>query len=284
MQTMLQNQIDRFGEHIFKEGSVVAGLGVNYDNDYKFVKVRDADNSGTTLTLTDAVGKFITGASSNVTAIVIDTVDGSEADTPNTKTLYVKYIDAGTQGTAGNTTFTSGERLVANSGSFSANVISSGVTTGVGSHIKFEEGIVFAKDHFIRIPSANLLLGRYSSNVSYKIGFNLAEQNITSTNDTSLLDPSQGSFNFTAPGADRLKLTPTIAKYELTANTGSDFVELYRVDQGKVAAQLNKPQYSAIRDYLARRTSDINGDFLVSGLNVRLREHLNQANNQGVFK
>ena len=283
MQTMLQNQIDRFGEHIFKEGSVVAGLGVNYDNDYKFVKVRDADNSGTALTLTDAVGKFITGASSNVTAIVIDTVDGSEADTPNTKTLYVKYIDSGTQGTAGNTSFTSGERLVANSGGFSANVISSGVTTGVGSHIKFEEGIVFAKDHFIRIPSANLLLGRYSSNVSYKIGFNLAEQNITSTSDTSLLDPSQGSFNFTAPGADRLKLNPTIAKYELTANTGSNFVELYRVDQGKVAAQLNKPQYSAIKDYLARRTSDINGDFLVSGLNVRLREHLNQANNQGVF-
>ena len=62
MQTMLQNQIDRFGEHIFKEGSVVAGLSVNYDNDYKFVKVRDADSSGTTLTLTDAVGKFITGA------------------------------------------------------------------------------------------------------------------------------------------------------------------------------------------------------------------------------
>ena len=134
MQTILQNQIDRFGEHIFREGSVVTGLEVNYDNQYNFIKVRDADNTGNTLVLSDGVGKYITGATSNVTAIVIDTVDGSEADSPDTKTLYVKYIDTGTQGTAGNTAFTAGERLIANSGSFTANVISSGIVTGSGSH------------------------------------------------------------------------------------------------------------------------------------------------------
>ena len=148
MQTILQNQIDRFGEHIFREGSVVTGLEVNYDNQYNFIKVRDGDNTGNTLVLSDGVGKYITGATSNVTAIVIDTVDGSEADSPDTKTLYVKYIDTGTQGTAGNTAFTAGERLIANSGSFTANVISSGVVTGTGSHIKIDEGILFAKDHY----------------------------------------------------------------------------------------------------------------------------------------
>lgn len=283
MQTILQNQIDRFGEHIFREGSVVSGLEVNYDDEYNFVKVRDGDNTGNTLVLSDGVGKYITGATSNVTAIVIDTIDGSEADSPNTKTLYVKYIDTGTQGTSGNTTFSSGERLIANSGSFTANVISSGVTTGSGSHIKIEEGIIFAKDHFIKIPSANLLLGRYSSNVSYKIGFNIAEEIVTSAGDTSLLDPSQGSFNYTAPGANRLKLTPSVAKYELTANTGDDFVEIYRVQEAHTALNNEKPRYSEIRDYFAQRTHDINGDFIVKGLGVRLREHLEQANNQGVY-
>ena len=283
MQTILQNQIDRFGEHIFKEGSVVTGLEVNYDSDYTFVKVRDGDASGNTITVSDGVGKFITGQTSNVTAIIIDSIDGSEAENPNYKTLYVKYIDTGTQGTAGNTYFTLGERLVANSGSFSANVISTGIATGRGSHIKFDEGIIFAKDHFIRVPSANLLLGRYTSNVSYKVGYNISEDIITSASDTSLLDPSQGSFNYTAPGANRLKLNPAIAKYELTANTGDDFVEIYRIDQSTPSLNSSKPRYSEIRDYLARRTSDINGDFIVKGLGVRLREHLNQANNLGVY-
>ena len=49
MQSMLQNQLDRFGEHIFREGSVVTGLEVNYDDEYNFVKVRDGDNTGNTL-------------------------------------------------------------------------------------------------------------------------------------------------------------------------------------------------------------------------------------------
>lgn len=283
MQTMLQNQIDRFGEHIFKEGSVVAGLGVNYDSDYKYVKVRDEDFQGNTVSVTDFVGYTLRGDTSNVNAIVIDSVSGSEAETPNYKTLYVKYIDSGTQGTSGNTYFTVGEKLVANGGGLYANVVSSSDAIGVGSHISLEEGVIFAKDHFIRIPAQSMLVGRYSSNVSYKIGFDLSETIVTSDDDTTLLDPSQGSFNYTAPGANRLKLTGTLAKYELTANTGDDFVEIYRIDSGRNSVNLEKAQYSDIRDYLARRTSDVNGDFIVKGLGVRLREHLNQANNLGVY-
>ena len=32
LQTILQNQIDRFGEHIFKEGSIVRGNELAYDS------------------------------------------------------------------------------------------------------------------------------------------------------------------------------------------------------------------------------------------------------------
>ena len=282
MQTILQNQIDRFGEHVFKEGSVVTGLSLNYDSNYNFIKVRDSDAGGNTVTVLNLEGKTIRGDSSNVNAIIIGSITGSEADAPNYKTLYVKYIDAGNQGTAGNTYFTAGEKLVSNSG-LTANVISSGVATGIGSYISFDEGVIFAKDHFIRVPAQTLLLGRYTSNVSYRIGFDLAESIITSDDDTSLLDPSQGSFNYTAPGANRLKLTATLAKYDLDANTSANFVDIYRVKNGRTSVNLEKTQYSDIRDYWARRTYDINGDFIVKGLNTRLREHLNQANNQGVY-
>ena len=283
MQTIMQNQVDRFGEHIFKEGSVVTGLGVNYDDDYKFVKVRDADFSGSAITANAFIGATLRGDTSNVNAIVIGSADGSEINAPDYNTLYVKYIDSGTQGTAGNTYFTVSEKLVANNAGLTANVITGAASTGSGSLITFEEGIIFAKDHFIRVPQQSLVVGKYSANVSYKIGFNISEEIVTSDDDTSLLDPSQGSFNYTAPGATRLKLSATLAKYEMTANTGDDFIELYRVKNRIPALNAEKPRYSDIRTYLAQRTNEINGDFVLNGLGVTLREHLNQANNQGVY-
>ena len=282
MQTILQNQIDRFGENIFKEGSVVAGLEVNYDNTYNFVKIRDADQTGNTINVDSFIGSRLTGVTSNISAIVVGALDGAEADAPDYKTFYVKYIDSGSGATAGNTYFSVSEKLNANTGG-SANVISNSPATGLGSYISFGEGVVFAKDHFIRVPAQNMILGRYTSNVNYKIGFNLTETIETSSGDTSLLDPAQGSFNYTAPGADRLKIVPTLVKYELNANTGADFVEIYRTKQGQVQINNEKPRYADIRDYLAKRTYEINGDFIVRGLNVRLREHLAQANNGGVF-
>ena len=41
LQSILQNQIDRFGEHIFKEGSVVRGCELVYESDISYVKLRD---------------------------------------------------------------------------------------------------------------------------------------------------------------------------------------------------------------------------------------------------
>lgn len=283
LQTVLQNQIDRFGEHVFKEGSVVTGIELNFDNKLTFVKVRDNSANGSSVVANNFLNLEVTGATSNIKAVVVDTITGSEAETPNLKTLYVKYLDTGALNTSGNNFFTLGEQLNANSGGYTANVISSSDGVGTGSKLNISEGLIFAKDHFIRIPAQDLLVGRYSANVSYKIGLNLSETIVTSDSDSTLLDPAQGAYNYTAPGANRLKLSGTLSKYSLTANTGSNFVELIRIENGKVISKANKPRYSEIKDYIAKRTSDINGDFLVNGLNVRLREHLNQANNKGVF-
>lgn len=283
LQTILQNQIDRFGEHMFKEGSVVAGLEINYDPNYTYVKIQDRDSANTNVVASNFVNTQIRGDTSNVYAIVVNSVTGSEAETPDLKTLYVKYIDTGGLNTTGNTFFTLGEKIVANTGGYTANVSSESSAVGIGSEITIGEGILFAKDHFIRVPEQSIILGKYSANTSYKIGYNLTESIVTSEDDTTLLDPARGSYNYTAPGANRLKISATLSKYTLTANTGRNFVELYRLEDGIVQLNLEKTQYSTIRDYFARRTHDINGDFIVKGLNVRLREHLNQNNNQGVY-
>jgi hypothetical protein len=44
MQTILQNQIDRFGEHVFKEGAILTGIEPQIEL-VSFVKLRDRDSS-----------------------------------------------------------------------------------------------------------------------------------------------------------------------------------------------------------------------------------------------
>ena len=282
-QSILQNQIDRFAEHVFKEGSVVRGGEMAYDNKIAYIKIRDDDQNGDSVTAASFANTTITGQTSGVTAYVIDSLDGSESGAPNTKTLYVRYTGSGSNNTT--TAALSGEVL--SNGTISANVCTEGVqasnVTGLGSRINFNSGILYAKDHFIRFDEQSTVLGRYSGNVSYKVGYTITESIVTSDSDTTLLDPAQGSYNYTAPGADRLKLTATLTAKALTDTNTEDFVERVRIKNGNIEARGDKPMYSILNEYIARRTYDESGDYIVNGLNVRMREHLNSANNGGVY-
>src|SRR5690349_18789298 len=78
MQTMHQAQIDRFAEHIFKEGSLVSGGMFAIDKNIDYVKINDTDNIGNPISLNNYVGSVITGATNNITAYVVAVADGSE--------------------------------------------------------------------------------------------------------------------------------------------------------------------------------------------------------------
>ena len=91
LQTILQNQIEQFGDHMFKHGAQVIPGAVTYDSEYYSVKVQSTYSTGT---LSDYLGQYegatITGATSGVTAVVVNSVvtDGTDPDT-----LFIKYID-----------------------------------------------------------------------------------------------------------------------------------------------------------------------------------------------
>jgi len=282
MQTILQNQIDRFGEHVFKEGAILTGVEPSIEI-VNFVKLRDSDSSNVLVTANNFVGTQITGATSNTVAVVIDSDTGSEAATPDLKTLYVNYINTGVANSSGNTVFTANEIITANTGGFTANVATGSSATGLTHRVSISEGVVFAKDHFIRVPAQSIILGKYNTYSSYKIGLNIEESIITNNEDSTLLDPASGSYNYAAPGAARLKLTPTLVKYAPTANTGTSFVELTRVQNGFLVSNRIRTEYSKVNEHLARRSYDTSGNFVVEGLDIRLKEHLAQANNQGRY-
>ena len=94
-QSILQNQIEKFGDHIFKEGSVVIPGSPSYDGNYHAVKINSTQFGIDVSLYTDQlIGKVLEGQVSGVTAYVDNIVlpDGGEVENI---TLYVKYSKTG---------------------------------------------------------------------------------------------------------------------------------------------------------------------------------------------
>ena len=90
-QSILQNQIEKMGRNIFKEGAVISGGEVGLDKKYYAVKVQGTFNTtDITSNISSYVNKVITGASSGVSALVVGTADAA-GDDPIT--LFVKYLN-----------------------------------------------------------------------------------------------------------------------------------------------------------------------------------------------
>ena len=172
-QTLLQKQIDRFGRHVFREGSIVipGQFGIELNNNY--VKIKDIDNSNNSVTVTDFLNQTITGLTNGVTAFVIDVADGTDTET-NTKTLFVRYTAAGSSDPTINT-FEDSEILSATiDGSTYTAIALDASSTGKGSRFVIQEGVVFAKEHFIRFPTSSVILSRYSTSPTCRVGFDLS--------------------------------------------------------------------------------------------------------------
>jgi hypothetical protein len=98
LQSLLQTQIERFGDNIFKAGTIVDGCHMSF-NTIPFVKVKDNQGDGTPVNVTEFNNLYVKN-SSNLQAIVVTTVAGFESRNPDLNTLYVRYINSGTSTTA----------------------------------------------------------------------------------------------------------------------------------------------------------------------------------------
>ena len=112
LQSILQGQIEKFGQHFFKEGSMIVPGGIFYDSNYPAVKIDptflDVPVSAYTSYLKDN-NIEIQGETSGVKATVVNCLSSTES-IDNVDTLYVKYTSSGTDGAS--TKFTDGETLI----------------------------------------------------------------------------------------------------------------------------------------------------------------------------
>ena len=121
-----------------------------------------------------------------------------------------------------NKVFSDGETLIAEKEISYANFsiqIGQGVcntistnSTSAGSSVNIASGIYFVRGIFARVASQRILLDQYSTNPSYKVGFNVIESIVTSDEDESLVDNAQGFSNYASPGADRFKIQLELTK------------------------------------------------------------------------
>lgn len=210
MQTSFQKQVSSFAEHVFKEGTLVKGGEFFFDDNYKYIKLRDNDKAGSNVSVTNFLNTQITGNTTNVSAIVVQTLDGTE-DSANTKTLYIKYLTSSSNGTA--TKFGRGEEITSNTG-YSANLISNTTATGVSSAFTIDTGVLYAKGFFIPFNKQTILLERYGYIGNISVGFLINEEIVTSDSDSSLLDPAQGAPNFAAPRREPLEVVCNLDLHE----------------------------------------------------------------------
>ena len=283
LQNILQNQIERFGEHVFKDGAMVIPGEVTLNTKFEYVKLA----SHSTSTAANMVGLTVTGATSGIEAEV---VNSSEASSTQAATIYVIYKKSGTDNATKR--FTEGETLnfTFNSASSTAVVGTSGTSLptssnalGFASSVNVQAGVYFINGFFVSNSEETLILDPFTNTPSYRVGFEVTESFVTPEDDTSLNDNATGSSNINAPGAHRFKIALTLAKKETTETDDTNFVELLRVKNGDTESIVKRTDYNILEETLARRTADESGDYVIQPFDIDVREHQLSGSNRGIF-
>ena len=259
LQTILQNQTSRFGKHIFKNGSIVTG-GQTFLQDATYLKL-DTDYSGTAVSVANFNGKTITNSTGTKRGEVVVVYDAN-AGTGDPKTILIKQL-YGPAFAAGDIIQTSETAPVF------ANVSTSGV--GTGQLFSANEGVYFYDGFFIKTDPQTIATSKYSNTTAnVRIGFEITESIVVSSQDTSLLDPAQDASNYQAPGSDRYKVEFILASRSLTSTDDTQFIEIARVENGYLVYSVQYPLYAVLEETLARRTYDESGNYTVRPFKIAL--------------
>ena len=343
IQSILQDQIKKFANHIFVDGSRAlkdSPVAVSINRDVRAIKIQPTSND-----INAYLNKYVTGAVSNTIGQVVAVYP---IDTPNLgdpatiiinlkktendgiftgdETIYF-YDTIGNAANTGATAYsekTAGESVVSaiantvnvsdeitllsSSGTISEGdkvygqddlyvikVISSTLlllnrnfgSTGSGVSLSFvrqctsktlivscSSGAYYKNGFFIQVPTQSIVPQKYSAYPNKSVILRYNETITNSRDDLSLLDPSFGSSNYLAPGADRLKINLDIDAVDLTIDNKPDvtdnYIEIARFINGNVdfLESASDSAYAGLSQILADRTYTEAGNFSVSSFSL----------------
>ena len=257
-QTILQNQVSRFGSHIFKDGSSIIDGKISVDQEKPYIELEALDSGAVAVTV-DAnwIGAELTGITSGATATV-DTYDATD------RILYINYLGG---------EFVPSEEVSVSGGLVTNNavIITDGVGQGTLAHIN--KGIIYVDGHFLVVTEQNIIVEKRNVSTTHKIGLIITNSAITSSEDSTLNDPAAGAYNFNAPGADRYNVLATLTSYESAETPDDDFLSIIEITDGRTTKEQKLVEYSAILDTLAQRTFDESGNYSIDAFNMKAIDH-----------
>lgn len=258
MQTIAQNQVERFGRSIYQNGSLVSGGQISMD--YARTINLQPQYSGTDINVSSFLGKTIAYSSTNtyIQAVVVGTSSATTSDPPS---ITVKYI-------TGNEFGTGDTIMVPNTTTFATIASSNPFANGTIASVN--DGVFFFNGYFVKAPGQTVIVDKYTRNANARVGLQLSDGIITEDSDSSLLDPAQESSNYQAPGASRYQILLNLSTRSLTSTDDSKFSELLRIENGVIKKKVIYPQYSALEDTLARRTFDESGSYTVRPFRISI--------------
>lgn len=281
LQSILRSQIEKFGNHIFKQGSIVipgnsrAELGVHY------VKIESTFNN-VAIDPSGWLDKVVSGATSGVTAIIKHIEYATQSDPV---TFYLSYVSGGVIDdiSTNKIIFDAGEDLyLVDDPTVFAKIKSETDSVGQGSIAYINDGVYYVNGTFVSVEKQQTVISKYDVVPSCHVLLKITESFVTSDDDSTLLDPAQGSYNFAAPGADRLKIDLTLTSLPIDSVVSDDYVEIMRYRAGVLEEHARAPKYNELEKSLARRTYDESGNYVVTGLVGNISEHLREGSNGGI--
>jgi hypothetical protein len=263
LQTLLQNQISKFGNHIFKDGSVVIPGGISTAS-VNYVKVLSTDVSV-------FLNTEITGGTSGAKAYVVAVSNNIE---DNISKIYFTYTNG--------IPFQQNENIANSVDTFT--LVDETSFTGTATAFSIGDSVYYVNGFFVFCEKQTTIIGTDDTSATARVGLQITEDIVSTSDDETLLDPARGTFNFSAPGANRYSITLTLTSFDYTPsdeaadNTSENFIELARYVYGTAVYVNQVPIYSELENTLARRTYDESGDYTVKSFGLKVEPHVNGDN------
>ena len=292
IQSILQDQIEKFGSHIFKDGSSVTGGGVRYNGGYTSIRIQKSNEGIDTNSYIDRlIGQVVIGSQSGVKAKIKSFITrGLNSDW---YVLFVTYLNTGGED---NQVFVSGESLLLDNNVVTTKEgttfqpgepvaqLSDGRCAYTGSAAVLSAGIYFVRGYFVDVPAQTIILDPYTDVVSFKVGLKIRESIVTSDLDQQLTDNAAGYSNYTAPGADRLAINVQLVSALPSDPKPSNFVELMEIRDGQLIYVRQENDYNELANEFARRTFDESGNYYTKPFSLNVKNTLNDyEGNNGIF-
>ena len=265
-QSILQDQIKKFGDHIFENYTQVYGAELTYNDSVKFLKLESLDINNQGIELNNFINKTVVSEDEKISAKVLHVIEGP------TNIIIVAYNSA--------FEFYKNQFIYVQGTEYTARILNTDLeeVTGPASICSIERGVFYIDGYFVEVNKQTIAVDVFSNSPTARVGLRIVEDIVSSDEDTSLLDPALGASNFQAPGADRFKISLQLAIKPLELDEDDAFIELVRLYEGKILKSAKYTDYSELDKYFARRTMDTNGNFIVNKFNINVQENVSNSN------